>query len=167
MNEKLERIGSLRKCLEPLAVLYEKAVLEAHKEPYEVRLTTQQSADHLSDTYHGEDIVHIIGGESLQAVYEIWQEYRQIELELLAQNSEAPGAGHNGEASLDTLTYLSGPEREWLEWYYRLSDQDKSVVEDCGEKDIAVTSANIEQMKEIAQEQKAQASNSVVRLFKS
>jgi hypothetical protein len=167
MNEKLERIGSLRKCLEPLAVLYEKAVLEAHKEPYEVRLTTQQSADHLSDTYHGEDIVHIIGGESLQAVYEIWQEYRQIELELLAQNSEAPGARHNGEASLDTLTYLSGPEREWLEWYYRLSDQDKSVVEDCGEKDIAVTSANIEQMKEIAQEQKAQASNSVVRLFKS
>lgn len=167
MNEKLEKIGSLRKCLEPLAVLYEKAVLEAHKEPYEVRLTTQQSADHLSDTYHGEDIVHIIGGESLQAVYEIWQEYRQIELELLAQNSEAPGAGHNGEASLDSLTYLSGPEREWLEWFYHLSDEDKRVVEDCGEKDIAVTSANIEQMKEIAQEQKTQASNSVVKLFKS
>jgi len=167
MNEKLEKIGSLRKCLEPLAVLYEKAVLEAHKEPYEVRLTTQQSADHLSDTYHGEDTVHIIDGESLQAVYEIWQQYRQIELELLAQIGETPGGKHNGEASLDTLTYLSDPEREWLEWFYHLSDEDKRVVEDCGEKDIAVTSANIEQMKEIAKEKEEQSSGSVVSIFGS
>ena len=167
MNENLEKIGSLRKCLEPLAVLYEKAVLDARKEPYEVRLKTQQSADHLSDTYHGEDIVHIIGGESLQAVYEIWQEYRQIELELLAQNGEATNGKHNGEASPESLAYLSAPEREWLEWFYHLSDQDKRVVEDCGELDIAVTPANIEQMREIAKEQQAQASGSVVRLLRS
>jgi len=166
MDKKLEKIGSLRKSLEPLAVLYEKAVLEARKEPFEVRLTTQQSADHLSDNYHGEDTVHIIDGESLQAVYEIWQEYRQIELELLAQIGETPSGERNREASLDTLTYLSGPEREWLEWFYNLSDEDKNVVEKCGEIDICVTSANLEQMKENAKEREANASDSIVQLFK-
>jgi hypothetical protein len=138
MHEELERVGRLRKSLEPLAVLYEKAVLEARKEPYEVRLTTQQSPDHLSDTYDGGHTVHIIDGESLWAVYQVWQEYRQIERELLAKT---------GEPLVDSLTYLSAPEREWLVWFYHLSDEDKKVVEECGERDITVTADNLEQMK--------------------
>lgn len=166
MDKKLEKIGGLRKSLEPLAVLYEKAVLEARKEPFEVRLTTQQSTDHLSENYHGEDTVHIIDGESLQAVYEIWQEYRQIELERLAQIGETPSGELNGGTSVDSLTYLSAPEREWLEWFYNLSDEDKNVVEECGEIDICVTSDNLEQMKEVARERGTQASDSIVRLFR-
>ncbi len=156
MHEELKRIGGLRKSLEPLAVLYEKTVLDAHKEPYEVRLTTQQSPDHLSDTYDGGDTFHIIDGESLQAVYRIWQEYRQIERELLAKNEEP---------SVDSLTYLSVPEREWLEWFYHLSDEDKKIVEDYGEKDITVTADNLEQMKGIVREQEALAEGPVVNLF--
>ena len=166
MHEKLEKIGSLRKRLEPLAVLYKKAVLDAHKEPYEVRLTTQQSADHLSEEYDGEDTVHIIDGESLRAVYEVWQEYRQTEKQLLEQIGQVPGSENNGKGSLDSLTYLSAPEREWLEWFYYLSDEDKKIVEECGENEITVTPANIEQMRKIAKEQAANSSGSVVKLFK-
>lgn len=167
MHEELEKIGRLRKCLEPLAVLYKKAVLEAHKEPYEVRLTTQQSADHLSEDYNGEDTIHIINGESLQAAYEVWQEYRQTEKQLLVQIGQAPESKNSDKPPLDSLTYLSEPEREWLEWFYHLSDEDKSVVEECGENDICVTPDNLEQMKEIAKEQKMTSSGSVVQLFKS
>lgn len=166
MHEELEKIGSLRKRLEPLAVLFKKAVLDAHKEPYEVRLTTQQSADHLSEDYDGRDTVHIIDGESLRAVYEVWQEYRQSEKQLLEQIGQAPSSENNGRGSLDSLTYLSAPEREWLEWFYYLSDEDKKLVEKCGENDISVTADNLEQMRAIANEQTANSSGSVVPLFK-
>ena len=166
MHEELEKIGSLRKRLEPLAVLFKKAVLDAHKEPYEVRLTTQQSADHLSEDYDGRDTVHIIDGESLRAVYEVWQEYRQSEKLLLEQIGQAPSSENNGRGSLDSLTYLSAPEREWLEWFYYLSDEDKKLVEKCGENDISVTADNLEQMRAIANEQTTNSSGSVVPLFK-
>jgi hypothetical protein len=165
-RQELERIGSLRKSLEPLAVLYQKTVLEPRKEPFEVRLTTQQSADHLSEDYYGEDTVHIIDGESLKAVHEVWQEYRQTEKQLLEQIGQAPGSENNGKGSLDSLTYLSAPERAWLEWFYYLSDEDKRIVEKCGENDISVTADNLEQMREIAKDQAANSSGSVVPLFK-
>ena len=158
MGKELEKIGRLRKSLEPLAVLYAKAVLEAGREPYEVRLTTQQSADHLSENYHGEDTFHIIDGESLQAVHEIWQEYRRIEIQLLEQSKEPLP---------NSLTCLSVTEREWLEWFYHLSDEDKKIVEEYGEIDISVTSANIDQVKKIVTDQEAQDRDSVVQLFKS
>lgn len=167
MHEELEKIGSLRIRLEPLAVLFKKAVLDAHKEPYEVRLTAQQSADHLSEDYDGEDTLHIIDGESLRAVYEVWQEYRQSEKQLLEQLGQAPKSEHNGKGSLDSLSYLSAPEREWLEWFYYLSDEDKKIVEKCGENDISVTADNLEQMRKITQAQTANSSGSVVSLFKS
>ena len=157
MGNKLEKIGGLRKSLEPLAVLYKKAVLDTSKKPFEVRLTVRQSTDHLSENYHGEDTVHIIGGESLQAVHEIWQEYRRIELQLEQCEKPMP----------DSLTYLSAPEREWLEWFYHLSDEDKKIVEEYGEIEISVTSANFDQVKKVVADREAQNPDSVVQLFKS
>lgn len=157
MGKKLEKIGGLRKSLEPLAVLYKKAVLDTSKKPFEVRLTVRQSTDHLSENYHGEDTVHIIGGESLQAVHEIWQEYRRIELQLEQCEKPMP----------DSLTYLSTPEREWLEWFYHLSDEDKKIVEEYGEIEISVTSANFDQVKKVVADREAQNPDSVVQLFKS
>jgi cell division protein YceG involved in septum cleavage len=157
MDKELERIGALRRSLEPLAVLYEKAVLEAGKEPFEVRLTTQQSTDHLSENYHGADTFHIIDGESLQAVHEIWQEYRRIELQLLEQSEESLP---------DSLAYLSAAEQEWLEWFYHLSDEDQKMVEEYGEIDISVASDNFDQVKKVAADKEARDLNSIIQLFK-
>ena len=126
MSTEQKRISRLRKSLEPLAVLYEKAVLQTLKEPSEVRLKIQQSTDHLSESYSGEETVHIIDGESLRAAHEAWQEYRRLERDLLEQSG--------GEQLLDEPTYLSAQEREWLEWFYYLSDDDKKIVEECGER---------------------------------
>ncbi len=103
-------------------MLYEKAVLQTLKEPSEVRLKIQQSTDHLSESYSGEETVHIIDGESLRAAHEAWQEYRRLERDLLEQSG--------GEQLLDEPTYLSAQEREWLEWFYYLSDDDKKIVEE-------------------------------------
>ena len=86
--------------------------------------------------------------------------------QLLEQIGQAPGSENNGKGSLDSLTYLSAPEREWLEWFYYLSDEDKKIVEECGENNISVTADNLEQMREIAKEQAANSSGSVVPLFK-
>jgi len=158
MDKESEKIGGLRKSLEPLAVLYKKAVLDTSKKPFEVRLTVRQSTDHLSENYHGEDTVHIIGGESLEAVHAIWQEYRRIELQLVEQSEESMP---------DSLTYLSTPEREWLEWFYHLSDEDKKIVEEYGEIEISVTSANFDQVKKVVADGEVQAPESVVQLFRS
>ena len=68
----------------PLAVLYEKAVLGL---PFEVRLSVRESTDHLSENYHAAETTHIIDAETLQAVYEVWQEYRRIERALLEQSN--------------------------------------------------------------------------------
>jgi len=159
MREKLQKIRSLRKSLEPLAVLYKKAVLDAGKEPFEIQLKAKQSTDPLRADHNGEDIVHIIDGESLQAVHEIWQENRRIERQLLEQLGE--------EHPPDELTYLSEPEREWLEWFYHLSNEDKKIVEDCGEKDVSVTPTNFDQLKDMLEERDAATWDSVVRHFKA
>ena len=119
-----------------MALLYKKAVVEACKKPFEVRLTVKESPDHLSENFDGAQIVHIIGGESLWAVHEVWREYRRMESEL----AEEP-------------TYLTAQEREWLEWFYQLSDENKQIVEEFGNKDISVTSANLDEMKDALKEQ--------------
>ena len=85
MAVELERIGRLRRLLEPLAVIYYRAILQANKEPFEVRLTVRQSTDNLGDNCPAVGMVHIIDGESLQAVHEVWQEYHRSETELLEQ----------------------------------------------------------------------------------
>jgi len=167
MSTEQKRISRLRKSLEPLAVLYEKAVLPTLKDPSEVRLRVQQSTNHLSENYSGEETVHIIDGESLRAAHEAWQEYRQVERELLAQSGETLSDINEGEQLLDEPTYLSTQEREWLEWFYYLSDDDKKIVEECGEKDITVTSDNFDEMKLALEKQETNDSDSVVQLFKS
>ena len=53
-----------------------------------------------------------------------------------------------------------------MEWFYYLSDEDKKIVEECGENNISVTADNLEQMREVAKEQAVGASSSVVPLFK-
>lgn len=163
MDKELEKIGGLRRSLEPLAVLFEKAVLEACKEPFEVRLTAQQSADHVSDHYDGSDTFHIIDGESLQAVHEIWQEYRRIELQLLVQAEQDSSSKNGGHPLPGSLSYLSAPEREWLEWFYHLSDADRKIVEEYGEIDISVTPANFSQVQKAVSDLEANAANSVVQ----
>lgn len=53
------------------------------------------------------------------------------------------------EPTLDELSSLSPAEREWLTWYYSLSNEDKKVVETCAERGVSVNATNIEQMKRI------------------
>lgn len=84
---ELKRAGRLRRSLDALAALYEKAVLEASMEPFEVRLSVKQSTDHLGDKYHGVETTHIIDGQSLQAAYDVWQGYVRIERALLEQSN--------------------------------------------------------------------------------
>jgi len=139
MAAELKRVGRLRRLLEPLAVLYEKTVLEARKEPFEVRLTCQQSLDNVSGNFPLGPI-HVIEGDSLQAAYEVWQENNRIEKELREKSRVV-------EPSPKVLNFLSPPERKWLRWFYSLSEEDKEIVELCGEKDVSVTPANFKQMK--------------------
>ena len=47
------------------------------------------------------------------------------------------------------LQSLSEPERVWLRWFYSLSEEDRRVVELCGEKGVSVNASNFEQMKAI------------------
>lgn len=144
MPTEREIIGRIRRALEPLEFLYKKAIVEACKEPFEVRLMVKESAGHLSENFDGAQIVHIIGGESLWAVHEAWQEYCRMESELV----EEP-------------TYLTAQEREWLKWFYQLSDEDKQIVEECGNKDISVTSANLDEMKDALKDQEAKVSDTI------
>ena len=153
--------------MEPLAVLYEKAVLPTLKDPSEVRLKIQQSTDHLSENYSGEETVHIIDGESLRAAHEAWQEYRQAEREFLAQNGESLSDINEDEQLINEPTYLSSQEREWLEWFYYLSDEDKKLIEECGENDISVTADNFDQVKRIVRDHDEKDSNTVVKLFET
>ena len=180
MAAELERITRLAELLEPLAVLYEEVVMDACKEPCEISLRVQQSAVHLADNYGVAETVHFIDGETLQAAYEVWQEYRRIERELLEQSRaaisdkkdrddtvEIPAPRNTvlhekhlneGERLPDGLNSLSAPERAWLEWFYSLSEEDKKNVERCGEKGISVTPTNFEQMKVIVNDQEAKDS---------
>ena len=86
MAVETKKVGRLRRLLEPLAVLYEEAVLKSRKEPFEVTLRVRQSTDHQRDNYHVSDTIHIIDGETLQAVHEVWQEFRLLERALLEQD---------------------------------------------------------------------------------
>jgi hypothetical protein len=62
--------------------------------------------------------------------------------------------------SLDDLSSLSAPEREWLMWYYSLSNEDKKVVETCAKRGVSVNAVNIEQMKKIVRTHQATDSDS-------
>ena len=53
------------------------------------------------------------------------------------------------EHLVDELQSLSEPERAWLQWFYSLSEEDRRIVELCGEKGVSVNAANFEQMKSI------------------
>jgi len=185
MTTEKDRAGRLRRLLGPLAVLYEKAVLEARKEPFEVRLKVQQSPDHLRENHHGAETVHIIHGESLQAAHEVWQEYRRIEKKLPEQNRAATSDKKDGDDTVDIpapnstvvvekqenlnegeqlpdgLNSLSAPERAWLEWFYSLSEEDQKIVEICGENDISVTPVNFDLMKKVVKERNANAKSLV------
>lgn len=81
----LERVSRIRRALEPLGVLYEKVVLEANVEPYEVRLRIQVCDDPLALYPAAGQAPHIIDGESLEAAHDVWKEYRRAELGLLGR----------------------------------------------------------------------------------
>lgn len=65
-----------------------------------------------------------------------------------------------GDPTLDDMSSLSAPEREWLMWFYSLSNEDKKVVETCAERGVSVNATNIEQMKRIVRSHQAQGSDS-------
>ena len=140
MAAELKRVGRLRRLLEPLGVLYEKTVLATCREPRGISLRCQKDMDYISQNDPDAGAIHMINGESLQAAHEIWQQYDRLEKELLEQRQTA-------EQSPNVLHFLSPPEREWLTWFYSLSEEDQMIVELCGEKDISVTPANFEQKK--------------------
>ncbi|MGI9223697.1 MAG: hypothetical protein ACR2QX_04400 [Woeseiaceae bacterium] len=61
---------------------------------------------------------------------------------------------------LDELNTLSAPEREWLVWFYSLSNDDKKVVETWAERGFSVNATNIEQIKQIVRIDRAPAPES-------
>jgi hypothetical protein len=113
-------------------------------------------------------------------MHDVWQEYRRIERELKEQREaamsdnkdgdntlkipalnqtvldEKPENLNKGELLLVGLDSLSDPERTWLEWYYLLSEDEKTFVELCGEKGISVTPENFDRLKKIAMEKDAE-----------
>ena len=66
--------------------------------------------------------------------------------QVLAEDVEKADAE---QPSIDELSSLSAPEREWLTWFYSLSNEDKKVVDTCAARGISVNATNIEQMKKI------------------
>jgi hypothetical protein len=59
---------------------------------------------------------------------------------------------NDSEQPLYGLNSLTAPEREWLEWFYSLSEDDQKIVDICGEKDITATSANFDALKKVVLE---------------
>jgi len=173
---ELNRVRRLRRLLEPLAVLYEKTVLEAGEEPFELRLTARQITNYGRENDPALGTIHIIDGESLQATHEVWQEYHRIERELMEQSKAAMSDKKEGDDTVEISApsetvldekqenlnkgelllvgadSLSDSERTWLEWFFLLSEDEKKFVELCGEKGISVTLDNFDQMKKIAKE---------------
>ncbi len=82
IKAELETVGRLRRLMEPLAVLYEKTVPGLR---FEVRMSVRESADCPRDNDGAAVTIHIMDAETLQAAYEVWQEYRRIERALLEQ----------------------------------------------------------------------------------
>ncbi len=177
---ELNRVRRLRRLLEPLAVLYDKTGLDAGEEPFQLRLSAHLITNHAAKNSPALETIHIIDGESLKVTHEIWQEYRQIERELIEQREAAMSdkkGGDNtvmipvlnqtvldekqenldkGEQLLVGLDSLSNPERTWLEWFYLLSEDDKTFVELCGEKGTSVTPKNFDRLKEIVKKNGAE-----------
>jgi len=81
-EKNLEQVSRITRLLEPLVVLYERTVQASGKNPSEVWLQIQQTTYEPRDQDEPFGTVHFIDGETLQAVFEIWQHYRQIEIGL-------------------------------------------------------------------------------------
>jgi len=97
---ELNRVRRLRRSLEPLAILYEKTVLEAGEEPFELRLTARQITKYARENDPALGTIHIIDGESLKATHEVWQEYHRIERELMEQSKAAMSDKKDGDNTL-------------------------------------------------------------------
>ena len=173
MNAELERIRRVRSLLEPLAVLYEKAVKGARTESFEIRLNVTPSTDYASGVDPAVGTTHIMDGKSLRAVHEIWKHYQQTEREMMEQITSTEGDGEACDLTVqipalntsvlqkkqeqlvdskrfpDGLNSYSAPERAWLEWFYSLSETDRNIVEIGGEKGISVTATNFDEMKKV------------------
>ena len=80
-----------------------------------------------------------------------------LEIPTLTERVLADSEAETEEAEelIAGLQSLSEPERVWLQWFYSLSDEDKRIVELCGEKGISVNAANFEQMKAIVKQHEA------------
>ena len=78
-------------------------------------------------------------------------EDRTIEVPTLKERGfkDADEETDEAEHLVDELQSLSEPERAWLQWFYSLSQEDRRIVELCGEKGVSVNAANFEQMKAI------------------
>ena len=76
---------------------------------------------------------------------------KTIEIPTLSERVFAESDAETDEAEqlIDELKSLSEPERIWLQWFYSLSEEDRAIVELCGEKNISVNASNFEQMKAI------------------
>ena len=74
-----------------------------------------------------------------------------IEVQTLNENVFADSDAKINEAEhlIDELKSLSEPERVWLQWFYSLTEEDRRIVELCGEKGVSVNASNFEQMKAI------------------
>lgn len=149
MQTEREKLSKVRRMLEPLAVLYTKAIVEARKRPEEVRLTIRQSPDLLSENPAISNLVHIVSGETLWAAHEAWLDYQRIESELIELDGVDVDRVNGHSALEDEPACLSADEREWLEWFYHLTDEDKGIVEACGEADLSVTPDNFGEMKRV------------------
>lgn len=73
------------------------------------------------------------------------------EIQTLNERVFADSDAETDEAEhlIEELQSLSEPERVWLKWFYSLSEEDRRIVELCGEKGVSVNASNFEQMKAI------------------
>ena len=69
--------------------------------------------------------------------------------------AESEAKTDEAEHLIEELQSLSEPERVWLQWFYSLSEEDRAIVELCGEKNISVNASNFEQMKAIVKKHEA------------
>ena len=76
---------------------------------------------------------------------------KTIEIPTLNERVFADSEAKTDEAEhlIEELQSLSEPERVWLQWFYSLSEDDRRIVELCGEKGVSVNASNFEQMKAI------------------
>ena len=77
-----------------------------------------------------------------------------VEVPTLNERVFADSEAETDEAEhpIRELQSLSEPERVWLKWFYSLSEEDRRIVELCGEKGVSVNASNFEQMKAIVKD---------------